>query len=212
MMILGRCSLCWCQGGVRNLAAGGGGDRRVGERKLIIILRFSVDKFVASGLMRRKYDRVKPSFTTHSSSSSSGRSRGTWGTRTWARQGSPLIAVLCCLVGAPWEGGGGIPEPEQRGGQERGIISLVWWRWWVGVADNNASLSSRSLHNPVVMTGSQTPVIMSWVILVMIDFINDDVGGDESDLPDLEDQDHDGYCVDLGMTPCSKIKMTMVLK
>ena len=31
----------------------------VGEGRLIIILRFSVDKFVASGLMRREYDRVK---------------------------------------------------------------------------------------------------------------------------------------------------------
>ena len=63
----------------------------VGEQKLIIILRFSV-KFVASGLMRREYDGIKLHLTLINTLF--GKEQGDWGTRTWARRGSPLIAVL----------------------------------------------------------------------------------------------------------------------
>ena len=48
----------------------------LGEGRLIIIWRFSVDKFAVSGLMRREYDRVKLHLTL-SSTPSLGRIRGT---------------------------------------------------------------------------------------------------------------------------------------
>ena len=88
----------------------------------------------------------------------------------------PLIVVLFSLVGAasPWGRWRwrryNCARGEQGGGQERDIISLLCW--WVGVGDNNVPLSSRELTiqscHPVVITGSQAPVIMSWAILVMM--------------------------------------------
>ena len=106
----------------------------------------------------------------------------------------PLIVVLFSLVWAasPWGRWRwrryNCARGEQGGGQERDIISLVCW--WVGVGDNNVPLSSRELHYPVMSSSGD-----HWLPGSSdheLGHLGDDVGGNESDLPDLEDQDHDG--------------------
>ena len=108
------------------------------EGRLIIILRFSVDKFVASGLMRREYDRVKLHLTLINTLFR--KEQGDLGDKDL---GQARESFDCRPVLSGW-GSLSLGEVEEV------LVHLSLRRegrgWWlVGVADNNASLSSREL-------------------------------------------------------------------
>ena len=103
-----------------------------GERKLIIILRFSVDKFVASGLMRREYDGIKLHLTLINTLIR--KEQGDLGNKDL---GQARESFDCRPVLSGWGSLGLVEVKWRRTGEGYYMPSVV-----VVVGDNNASMCS----------------------------------------------------------------------